>query len=97
MTRELLINLVYIVSALLFIMGLKKLSSPATARRGNALSALGMFLAVAATLIDQQILSYQWILVGILIGSVVGVVSARFISMTAMPEMVALLNGFAVI
>jgi len=86
------INLVYILSAALFINGLKMLSSPATARKGNLLSAVGMLLAVAATLLTQG-LSFQWIIIGVLAGSIIGVLAARFVSMTAMPEMVALFNG----
>ncbi|RAP34706.1 NAD synthetase, partial [Candidatus Marinamargulisbacteria bacterium SCGC AAA071-K20] len=87
-------NCVYIVSAFLFILGLKKLSSPATARKGNMISALGMFLAIVVTLLDQGIVSYQGIAIGMAVGTVVGVAGARLIAMTAMPEMVALLNGF---
>lgn len=88
------INLVYILSAFLFAMGLKLLSSPATARRGNFLSALAMFLAVVVTLFDQNIIDYRYIGGGILVGAVIGIVAARMVAMTAMPEMVALLNGF---
>jgi len=88
------INSIYILSALLFALGLKLLSSPETARRGNLLSALGMFLAVVATLFNQEIISYQFIAGGILVGSIIGVLAARMVAMTAMPEMVALLNGF---
>lgn len=88
------IELVYILSALLFGLGLKLLSSPETARRGNMLSALGMFLAVVATLVHQSIIDYRYIAVGILIGTIIGVLAARLVAMTAMPEMVALLNGF---
>lgn len=93
MSLQLIINLTYIVSSVLFIFGLKMLSSPATARRGNMLSALGMAIAVIVTLLDQNIITYQWIIVGIVVGTIVGVAAARLIAMTAMPEMVALLNG----
>ncbi|MCB0165739.1 MAG: NAD(P)(+) transhydrogenase (Re/Si-specific) subunit beta, partial [Anaerolineae bacterium] len=93
MSLQLFINLAYIVSSVLFIFGLKMLSSPATARRGNMLSAVGMGIAVIVTLLDQNIITYQWIIVGIIIGTVVGIAAARLIAMTAMPEMVALLNG----
>lgn len=92
MNLSILINLTYIVSAALFIFGLKMLGSPATARKGNLVSALGMLLAVAATLLTRG-LSFEWILAGVVIGSVLGVMSARLVAMTAMPEMVALLNG----
>jgi NAD(P) transhydrogenase subunit beta len=93
MMTELLINLTYTISAVLFIFGLKFLGSPATARRGNTLSALGMLLAVVITLLDQGIVSYSWILLGFVLGSIIGVLAARLVAMTAMPEMVALFNG----
>lgn len=94
MTITLLINFVYIASALLFIAGLKMLTSPATARRGNAISALGMLIAVVLTLLDQGIVDYTWIIVGLLVGTVIGAVAAKMVEMTKMPEMVALFNGF---
>ncbi len=88
------IESVYIVAALMFGLGLKLLSSPKTARRGNLLSALGMFLAVVATLFNQEIIDFRFIAGGIVLGSIIGVLAARLVAMTAMPEMVALLNGF---
>ena len=94
MDKTSIINLTYIVSTALFIFGLKKLGHPSTARRGNMLSALGMLFAVVATLINQEIVEYRWIALGMLIGTVIGVAGARLIAMTSMPEMVALLNGF---
>ncbi len=94
MDSTLLINLSYIAAAILFILGLKLLGHPSTARKGNQLSAIGMLLAVVVTLLDQSILSYGWIIFGILIGSAVGTYAARTIEMTSMPEMVALFNGF---
>jgi NAD(P) transhydrogenase subunit beta len=94
MPTIMLINLSYIVAAVLFILGLKLLGSPATARRGNMLSALGMLLAVVVTLLDHAIIDYRWILLGMVIGGVVGALAARLVAMTAMPEMVALFNGF---
>ena len=87
------INLAYIAAAALFVFGLKMLSSPATARRGNLLSAIGMLLAVVVTLTSRQIVSYEWILLGAAIGAVIGAVAARLVAMTSMPEMVALFNG----
>ncbi|MCL7488930.1 MAG: NAD(P)(+) transhydrogenase (Re/Si-specific) subunit beta [Desulfobulbaceae bacterium] len=87
------INFAYIISAALFIFGLKMLSSPATARRGNLLSAVGMLLAIVVTLFSQG-LDYKWILLGIVIGSAIGLVAAYKVEMTSMPEMVALFNGF---
>ncbi len=94
MNIELIINLSYIVSAVLFIYGLKMLSSPATARNGNLLSSLGMLIAVVVTLFHQDIIDYKWIIIGIAIGSIVGALAARMVSMTQMPEMVAIFNGF---
>ena len=83
----------YIVAAVLFIFGLKRLSSPSTARSGNRLAAVGMALALGATLLDRQILSFWTIALGTLIGAVMGVYFARTVQMTAMPQMVALFNG----
>ena len=87
------IALSYIVAAVLFIFGLKRLSSPSTARSGNRLAAIGMALALIATLLDRQILSYWTIALGTLIGAVMGIYFARTVQMTAMPQMVALFNG----
>ena len=92
MNVEVIINITYIVSAVLFIIGLKKLGSPASARKGNIISALAMALAIAATMITQG-LTFQWIIVGIVVGTILGILAARLVAMTAMPEMVALLNG----
>ena len=87
------IQVSYLVAASLFILGLKKLGSPATARNGNILSATGMLLAVLVTLLDQQILNYQWVLIGVAVGSVIGAIIAKTVAMTAMPQMVGFLNG----
>jgi NAD(P) transhydrogenase subunit beta len=89
-----LVDLVYLLAAVLFIVGLKRLSHPVTARRGNVISAAGMLLAIAVTLLDRQILSYQWIAIGMVIGSALGAWMARAVPMTAMPQMVGILNGF---
>ena len=94
MDRAIIINIAYIVSAVLFIYGLKELSSPATARRGNFISSIGMFLAVIITLLSKGIVEFQWILLGIVVGGIIGAFAARIIAMTAMPELVALFNGF---
>lgn len=92
MTNQ-LIDVAYLVAAVLFMVGLKRLSSPATARFGNIFSMLGMAVAVAATLFKHEILSFNLILVGVVIGSVIGGVAAKKVKMTAIPEMVALFNG----
>jgi NAD(P) transhydrogenase subunit beta len=87
------IELVYLLAASLFIVGLKGLSHPRTAVRGNLLGGLGMLLAIVATLLAQG-LDYGFIALGIAIGSVIGAVAAARVQMTAMPEMVAIFNGF---
>ncbi len=92
-TTVLLINFAYVISAGLFIFGLKMLSHPSTARRGNLLSALGMLIAIVVTLFNSG-LDYKWIVVGVIIGTGIGLVAAYKVQMTSMPEMVALFNGF---
>ena len=94
MIPESLVQIAYLVAAVLFILGLKRLGSPATARRGNVLSGIGMLIAVAVTLLDRAILSYSTIALGLLVGTALGLWMARTVKMTAMPQMVALLNGF---
>ena len=89
-----LINFVYLVASVLFILGLKGLTHPRTAVRGNLMGALGMLIAVLVTLLDRQILSFEYILAGVLVGAAIGVLLALKIQMTAMPQMVALFNGF---
>jgi len=91
--RASVIAISYIVAAVLFIFGLKRLSSPATARSGNRIAAIGMALALGVTLLDRQIVSFWTIAIGTLIGAVMGVYFARTVQMTAMPQMVALFNG----
>jgi NAD(P) transhydrogenase subunit beta len=89
-----IINLVYLVAAVLFIAGLKGLAHPRTAVRGNMLGALGMLLAIVVTLVDRSIISYQWIIIGFIVGGIIGAVFAIKVEMTGMPQMVALFNGF---
>ncbi|MDH5720209.1 MAG: NAD(P)(+) transhydrogenase (Re/Si-specific) subunit beta [Spirochaetia bacterium] len=89
-----LINLIYLVAVLFFVIGLKRLGSPKTARQGNALSMTGMFIAIVITLFTKEIVSFDMILIAILSGAVIGTFIARKVAMTSMPEMVALLNGF---
>ncbi|MCI5148010.1 MAG: NAD(P)(+) transhydrogenase (Re/Si-specific) subunit beta [Candidatus Electrothrix sp. MAN1_4] len=91
--NPLFINFIYVVSAVLFIFGLKMLSSPATARQGNLLSSLGMLIAIIVTMLNAD-LDYKWIFLGIVLGSGIGAFAALRVEMTAMPEMVALFNGF---
>ncbi|MBC1235533.1 NAD(P)(+) transhydrogenase (Re/Si-specific) subunit beta [Nostoc sp. 2RC] len=87
------IQLTYLVAASLFIFGLKKLGSPATARNGNVIAAVGMLLAIVATMLDQHVLNYEMILLGLAIGSGIGAIAAYKVQMTEMPQMVGLLNG----
>ena len=89
-----IINLAYVVAGVLFILGLKGLTHPRSAVRGNLLGALGMLLAVVVTLLDRNVLSFGLILTGIVVGAGVGAVLAVRIQMTAMPQLVALFNGF---
>jgi NAD(P) transhydrogenase subunit beta len=91
---SLLINLSYIVAAILFVFGLKKLSSPATARKGNLMSSVGMLIAIVATLLNEIKLPWENIVGGLIVGSLIGAVAARKVEMTGMPELVALFNGF---
>ncbi len=95
-TVETLRNLAYLVAAVLFIFGIKGLTHPRTAVRGNLLGALGMLLAAVVTVIGAGFGATGWVLVvaGVVIGSVVGAVLAVRIQMTAMPQLVALFNGF---
>ena len=86
-------SLLYLLASVLFIIGLRRLSNPATAVAGNRLSSVGMLIAIVVTLLDQGILSYGVIAAGLLIGSGLGLWMARAVKMTAMPQMVALLNG----
>ena len=94
MSRADLIGAAYLVCAALFIIGLKRLGSPATARSGNRLAAVGMAFAIVATLIDRRVESYGWIAFGAAVGGTAGAIGARRVKMTAMPQMVALFNGF---
>ena len=87
------IELAYLTAAALFILGLKKLGSPATARKGNFLAAVGMLIAIVATLLNQSVLNYEWILVGIIAGSLIGAIAAKKVAMTDMPQMVGIFNG----
>lgn len=87
------LELAYLLSAALFIIGLKRLSSPATARSGNQIAAVGMLLAVLVTLFDANVTNPTYIIIGSVIGGAIGFGLARSVQMTAMPQMVALFNG----
>jgi len=92
--RENLINSSYLISAILFIVGIKMMNSPKTARAGNFYSAFGMLIAICVTLLDKGILDYKLIIIGLLIGSAIGAYLAFTVKMTQMPQMVGLLNGY---
>ena len=94
MNRSNIIELGYLVAAVFFIVGLKGLGKPRTARRGNLLGASGMLLAVLVALLDQAIVSYWVLLAGLAVGATIGSVLAVRVQMTSMPELVALFNGF---
>jgi NAD(P) transhydrogenase subunit beta len=87
------IRLLYIVAFVLFILGMRQVTSPVTARRGNATAAVGMAIAVIATLLIPEVGNYGLIIIGIALGTAVGVPAARRVQMTDMPQMVALFNG----
>jgi len=90
---DLFIGALYLVAVIFFYFGLKRLGSPKTARSGNLIASLGMLIAVVATLVDREIISFELIVAGIIIGGLIGVIMARAIKMTAMPQMVAVFNG----
>ncbi|MBT8484568.1 MAG: NAD(P)(+) transhydrogenase (Re/Si-specific) subunit beta [Phycisphaerales bacterium] len=88
-------NLLYVVAAILFIFGIKGLTHPRTAVRGNLLGLAGMILAMIVTLVDGDLMpGWYWWVGGIVLGGLIGVVAAKRVQMTAMPELVALFNGF---
>ncbi|HIQ36486.1 MAG TPA: NAD(P)(+) transhydrogenase (Re/Si-specific) subunit beta [Desulfocapsa sulfexigens] len=93
MSTENIIDFVYLISAVLFMLGIKNLSSPATAKFGNKLSMAGMLVAIAATLASPDIFGYTMIIIAIAIGAAIGGYAAIKVEMTSMPEMVALFNG----
>ncbi len=89
-----MVSLAYLIAAVLFILSLRGLSSPVTARRGNMLGMVGMALVVFTTLISNQVMSYGMILLAVLIGGTIGTVMAKRAKMTDLPQLVALFNGF---
>ena len=87
-------NLFYLIAATCFIIGLKRLSHPKTARSGNIIAAVGMLIAIVATLVSSDILDLRLIAIGLIIGSTIGALFAARVEMTQMPQMVAIFNGF---
>ena len=88
------VPVIYLLSTILFIFGIKRLSKVKTARRGNALAAVGMLLAIIGALLELGVVDYRWIAGGMVIGTIIGLLFAIRVQMTSMPEMVALFNGF---
>src|SRR5215467_8977625 len=94
-----ILTISYLIGAVTFILGLKMLSNPATARRGNQIAAAGMIIAILATIFlyrddaGHRLHNYGWIFGGIVIGGTIGTLAARKVKMTAMPEMVSMFNG----
>lgn len=93
-----ILTLCYLIASVTFIIGLKMLSNPASARKGNLVAAAGMSIAIIGTIFlyqeeGKKLGNYLWIFGGIIIGSILGTVSAKKVKMTAMPEMVSLFNG----
>jgi NAD(P) transhydrogenase subunit beta len=91
-----IINIIYLIGALAFVIGLRRLSSPDTARRGNILALIGMLIAIVAAIIqpmEGQPNNYGWIVGGIIVGGIIGYIAAKRVKMTAMPQMVSIFNG----
>ncbi|HYY59383.1 MAG TPA: NAD(P)(+) transhydrogenase (Re/Si-specific) subunit beta, partial [Pyrinomonadaceae bacterium] len=88
------IELTYLAASILFILGLKGLSHPESARRGMHLAELGMLLAIVGTLLHREIISYEWIIAGLFVGSAIGAAMAYWVPMTAMPQRTALSHAF---
>ncbi len=91
--EQAIVRLAYLLAAVLFILGIRRMRSPATARSGNIVSAVGMLIALVVTLFNNQIVSWWEIIVGFVIGAVLGAVAAQRVEMRAMPQMVAAFNG----
>ncbi|MGH2393799.1 MAG: NAD(P)(+) transhydrogenase (Re/Si-specific) subunit beta, partial [Candidatus Limnocylindria bacterium] len=93
MMSQVVVPILYLLSAVLFIFGIKGLTRVRTARRGNLIAAFAMLIAVVATLLLMGRIDYRWILAGVVVGTAVGWIAAVKVKMTSMPEMVALFNG----
>ena len=94
MNFSMAVEISYLVASVLFVVGLKRLQSPATARGGNQLAALAMLIAIVATLLDNQVIDWTAILIGMLTGTSIGFWFAKKVQMTEMPELVGMFNGF---
>ena len=87
-------NLAYVAAAILFIIGIKRLSSPKSAQSGNTIASIGMLVAIIATVVSFELLDFRLIGIGMIIGSIIGATFAIRVQMTQMPQMVAIFNGF---
>src|SRR5690349_4067294 len=92
--RDYLIQGTYLAASILFILGLKSLTRPDSARRGMQQAAVGMLLAIVGTLLHQEILSYTWIVTGLIVGTLIGYPLGQFVPMTAMPQRIAFSHMF---
>ena len=88
------IDIAYLIAACLFVLGIKGLTKPKTAVRGNLLAAAGMGVAALVTLLNEHIVTYEVIIAGVVVGGLIGAIMAKKVQMTSMPQMIALLNGF---
>ncbi|MGH7582021.1 MAG: NAD(P)(+) transhydrogenase (Re/Si-specific) subunit beta, partial [Gemmatimonadales bacterium] len=92
--RDLLTQATYLAASIFFILGLRSLSHPDRARRGMNQAAVGMLLAIVGTLVQQQIVTYSWIIVGLIVGTVIGIPMGTKVPMTAMPQQIAISHAF---
>tara|TARA_B100001123_G_C15295962_1_gene1019202 strand:- start:521 stop:1903 length:1383 start_codon:yes stop_codon:yes gene_type:complete len=91
--QSVFIPVLYLVSAVLFILGLRQLSHPRTAPKGNRTAALAMLIAIVSTLLVKEVISFHLVIAGVVVGGFIGAVAARRVEMTAMPQLVAMFNG----
>lgn len=94
MTRDLTVELVYLGASILFILGLRSLTKPEQARRGMNLAAVGMLAAIVGTLVKEEIIRYDWIIAGLILGTIIGYPLGMFVPMTAMPQRIAFSHMF---
>ena len=92
--RNYFIELSYLLASVLFILGLKGMSHPESAKRGMHLAEIGMLMAIVGTLLHLEIITYTWIILGLVLGSLVGLVMGVWVPMTAMPQRTALSHAF---
>jgi H+-translocating NAD(P) transhydrogenase subunit beta len=95
--RDLLIEAAYVGASVLFILGLRSLTLPDRARRGMQLAALGMLVAIVGTLVNHEIVRYEWILAGLALGTVIGYPLGVYVPMTAMPQRIAISHMFGAV